>query len=100
MSAVTNKPELPRDATGSAKVEISGIANTVGEDVLKMFIENTHRSGGGPTKDIQYNHRTGTAVVTFQDKHGRRCTHPYVFLLTNSYIFCLENWFIWCIAVK
>ena len=51
-------------------VVVSNIPKSLSKDYLTMFLENSRRSGGGDITDMQYDQKSGTAIVTFASPHG------------------------------
>ena len=60
-----------RLATGSSSLEVSGLPPAQNEDILRMFFQNVHRSGGGDVKTIIYRPETNSATVVFHNLDGR-----------------------------
>jgi len=56
--------------TDTRSVIVSNIPKSLSEDYLRMFLENSRRSGGGEITDVQLDQKSATAVVTFADPQG------------------------------
>ena len=50
---------------------VTGVNESVSDEMLRMYFENPTRSGGGPVSDITPL-KSGECVVKFQDSKGRR----------------------------
>jgi hypothetical protein len=70
-SAESKKDEEPEGELLSARntIVVHGVTNDVARD-LRMFFENTGRSGGGPVSACVIDTSLGQALVTFSDAAG------------------------------
>ena len=51
-------------------VEVKGLGDNTNEDTILLYFENKRRSGGGPVKELNYNKRSGVAIITFSEAEG------------------------------
>ena len=53
-------------------LEVTGIREHTSKELIQLFFENEKRSSGGPIAKLKFDPETGTAVISFKDKQGRR----------------------------
>ena len=53
-----------------ATVQVSNLPASFKQDTLRMLLEDTKQSGGGPIDNIEYDIDTGRALVAFKDSAG------------------------------
>ena len=53
-------------------LEVTGIPEQTSEELIQLFFENEKRSSGGPVEKLKFDPETGTAVISFKDRQGRR----------------------------
>ncbi len=70
-------------------LHISNIPAGTSEQHLRMYLENTRRSGGGEILDLAYREGSGEARVEFRSVRGRKVTLHY-FSYNNISLFVLD----------
>ena len=51
-------------------IKVIHLPDKTTEDNLRLFFENTRRSGGGDIVNIEYKKDDATAVITFEEEDG------------------------------
>ena len=57
----------------SRVIEVTGLGSSTTKDSIINFFENTRRSGGGPTENVEYHPEKGVAVITFESVESKSC---------------------------
>jgi len=85
----------------SSVVEVSWSHADISKDILKMYLENQKRSGGGKLKDLRFFAEEQKAYVTFIDaesKHFKRVEPSLHFVV--SLLSCCVEYFCYIYLMK
>ena len=69
-------------------VKISGVNQTISEETLELYFENTKKTGGGEIKSIDMLPSLQAAIITFEDTAGENITTLQTIQL-KRYMFAL-----------
>ena len=52
----------------SFTIEVSGVKKETSEEIVKMFFENSRKSGGGKIENMWYDNDSGKYIITFSER--------------------------------
>ena len=52
-------------------VHVQGITPEIKDDILKLYFENTKRSGGGDIESINVDRANGSATIIYRESSGK-----------------------------
>ena len=69
-----------RDGWDRKTIIVQGLHRNTPRDTIKTFFENQSQSGGGVTKQVDFDVNKGVAYVTFLTPGGQSCIQLYVYI--------------------